>query len=49
MIPKKAQEIFEEALGCPPKYTLSGDHFLSLILNKKKIIEISSQFLLNDN
>ena len=48
IIPKKAQEIFEKALGYPPKYTLSGDHFLSLILNKKKIIEISSQFLLND-
>ncbi len=49
IIPKKAQKIFEEALGYPPKYTLSGDHYLSLILNKKKIIEISSQFLLNDN
>jgi len=48
IIPKKAQESFKKALGCPSKYTLFGDHFLSLILNKKKIINISSQFLLND-
>ncbi|MCD6489797.1 MAG: alpha/beta hydrolase [Thermodesulfobacterium sp.] len=48
IIPKKAQESFKKALGYPSKYTLFGDHFLSLILNKKKIINISSQFLLND-